>query len=79
MTEEPVSKLRSGVVCLFCGARTPGPAFAGLPRWSHDAAEPNFRVSLIRCHRCGKEAPYSSAEIIRYEETPKAKHSSSAA
>ena len=33
------------VVCIFCGRQTPTP-------------ENRLAVSLIRCHRCGKEAPY---------------------
>ena len=53
MNQTADPKNRRAVVCLFCGLLTPVPEsrFAGA------------RVSLIRCHRCGKEAPYPAGEI----------------
>lgn len=49
------------IVCLFCGLLTPVPdnRFADNPR-----------VSLIRCHRCGKEAPYPADKIIDSQDMP---------
>ena len=53
------------VVCLFCGSRTFVPAFA-----ARDIAEGDSGpgVSLIRCHVCRKEAPYSASEIFLAQE-----------
>jgi ribosomal protein S26 len=43
------------VKCLFCGIRTP------LPKSRLNA---EIRVSIVRCHRCGREAPYPEDKYI---------------
>jgi hypothetical protein len=55
MNQTADPKNRPVVVCLFCGLLTPVPEnrFANNPR-----------ISIIRCHRCGKEAPYPADEIV---------------
>jgi hypothetical protein len=52
---------RREVVCLFCGLLTPIPEsrFADAPR-----------VAIIRCHRCGKEAPYPANKITDGQDMP---------
>jgi len=61
------------VVCLFCGSRTPAPAPKPARRSARRVADANFRVSLVRCHVCGKEAPYQfSTPDDGYEERAKA-------
>jgi len=60
MEERPVNqtagpKNRRTVVCLFCGLLTPVPE-------TRLADDP--RISIIRCHRCCKEAPYPADKII---------------
>ena len=40
------------VVCLFCGARTHAADVIG------KRSQRGTGVSIVRCHRCGKEAPY---------------------
>jgi hypothetical protein len=65
MTQKP----RNGnarVVCLFCGTRTFVPFSP-----SRDAAnDPDSGpgITLIRCHVCCKEAPYSASEIFVAQE-----------
>jgi RNase P subunit RPR2 len=58
-------KLRSEsglvVVCLFCGTRTFVPAS---PRDAANLPESAPGVTLVRCHVCRKEAPYSASEIF---------------
>src|SRR5215469_3663465 len=46
---------RRAVVCLFCGLHTPVP---------HNRSVNDPRVSIIRCRRCGKEAPYPADKIV---------------
>ena len=78
MVNESAIEHPSEVKCLFCGQRTPGPMLVGVRRLPDTNEETNFRVSVIRCHKCGKEAPYSSDHVIRNGETPK-KRSANAA
>lgn len=49
------------VVCLFCGTRTFVPAS---PRDAVNLPESTPGVTLVRCHVCRKEAPYSASEIF---------------
>ena len=54
------------VVCLFCGTHTFVPASP-----ARDTVHlPDFGpgVTLVRCHVCGKEAPYSASEIFRNQD-----------
>jgi hypothetical protein len=61
------------VVCMFCGMRTPAPAPKPARRSANRVAPANFRVSIIRCHICGKEAPYQFSAPDAYgEESAKA-------
>jgi len=61
-----VQKLRNEshrvVVCLFCGTRTFVPASAARDTVSLPKSGPG--VTLVRCHLCCKEAPYSASEIF---------------
>lgn len=53
------------VVCLFCGSRTfvPASPSRGI---LNQGSRPG--VSLVRCHVCRKEAPYSASEIFLLHE-----------
>jgi len=53
MVETLVGSRRKGVLCVFCGTATPLPA-----------SDYNTGFALLRCHECGKEAPYPGAYII---------------
>jgi len=46
---------RRAVLCLFCGLHTPAPE-------TRSANDP--RICIIRCRRCGKEAPYPANKIV---------------
>ena len=59
------------VRCLYCGLPTPGPVLTAVRRSPDSPTESHFRVSVIRCHKCGKEAPYSASHIIPRSETTK--------
>jgi hypothetical protein len=60
------------VVCLFCGSRTPAPAPKPARRSAKRVSEKNFRVSLVRCHVCLKEAPYQFSAFEGYDDETKA-------
>jgi len=64
MNQTADRKKRNSVVCLFCGLDTPAPE----NRFVDDP-----RVFIIRCQRCGKEAPYSAkdAQDLADSQTPK--------
>ena len=47
------------VICLFCGTHTPLP---------ETRSSDEVRFSIIRCHQCGKEAPYPAGKIIDSQE-----------
>jgi hypothetical protein len=61
MNQTAGRKNRRAVVCLFCGLLTPVSQnrFADAPR-----------VSIIRCRRCGKEAPYPANKITDGQGVP---------
>jgi hypothetical protein len=61
MNQTAGPKNRRAVVCLFCGLLTPVPE-------NRLADDP--RVSLIRCQRCGKEAPYPADKITDGQDMP---------
>jgi len=50
------------VVCLFCGASTYVPASRA--RDAHNEIDFGPGITLVRCHVCCKEAPYSANEIF---------------
>ena len=56
------------VVCLFCGARTFVPASATRDIVNQPESGPG--ITIIRCHVCRKEAPYSASEIFLTQEVP---------
>lgn len=54
------------VVCLFCGTRTfvpPSPV-----RDPDNEKDCGPAITLVRCHICRKEAPYSASEIFLAQE-----------
>ena len=58
------------VVCLFCGSHTPAPAPKPARRRASGA---NYRVSIVRCRVCGKEAPYQFSASQDYDDGESAK------
>ena len=64
MTQKSRSE-NARVVCLFCGSRTFVPAS---PTRDTLNQESGTGVSLVRCHVCCKEAPYSASEIFLLHE-----------
>jgi hypothetical protein len=60
------------VVCLFCGSHTPAPAPKPARRSSRKAADSKFRVSLVRCQVCLKEAPYQFSAPEEHQDDAKA-------
>ena len=67
MTQKLKNETGRAVVCLFCGTRTFVPASP-----SRDTAgEPDSggSISIVRCHICHKEAPYSASEMLPARET----------
>jgi hypothetical protein len=72
MTAAAVQENSAEVVCLFCGSRTPAPAPKPARRAARRTAETKFRVSLVRCHVCLKEAPYQFSAPEEYQEEAKA-------
>jgi hypothetical protein len=72
MTAETDQKNCSEVTCLFCGSRTPVPAAKPARRSANRTTDANFRVSIIRCHICEKEAPYQISNPDAYENRARA-------
>jgi hypothetical protein len=62
MNQQTEKQYWSGVVCMFCGRRTPLPASAG-PKTLEGR-----RVMILRCRVCGKEAPYQASEMFEFHE-----------
>lgn len=50
------------VKCLFCGIRTPLP---------ESKLRAEIGVSIVRCHRCGREAPYPADKFLESSGLPK--------
>lgn len=63
MTQKLRTESGRVVVCLFCGTRTFVPASP-----TRRTADSGPGVTLVRCHLCRKEAPYSASEIFRNPE-----------
>ena len=72
MTVETVQESPREVACLFCGTRTPAPAPRAARNSAHHAHSPKFRVSIVRCRVCGKEAPYQFPVSESYRDEAKA-------
>ena len=68
MTQKSRNESDRVVVCLFCGARTFVPFSAAREVASQSDSGPG--VTLVRCHLCRKEAPYSASEIFFTQEVP---------
>jgi transcription elongation factor Elf1 len=62
MTQKPRNE-NACVVCLFCGSRTFVPFSA-----TRDITDNDSGIALVRCHVCGKEAPYSASEVFLNQE-----------
>lgn len=73
MNERPETQYLSGVVCMFCGRRTPLPEMTG-PKTSGGR-----RVMILRCHVCGKEAPYQASEMFEFQEEARSAKSATSA
>lgn len=54
------------VICLFCGTRTFVPASPARDTISQPDSGPG--ITIVRCHLCRKEAPYSASEIFRNQD-----------
>jgi hypothetical protein len=65
MTQKPRNE-NARVVCLFCGTRTFVPSSEA--RYSASQSDSGAGITLIRCHVCCKEAPYSASEIFQLPE-----------
>jgi hypothetical protein len=61
MTQTSDQKHCRAVICIFCGTQTPLP---------ETQSSGDVRLAIIRCHQCGKEAPYPADEIIDSQEIP---------
>ena len=57
-----------GFVCLFRGLPTPLPHSTNARRFSGESATTRSMISLVRCHSCGREAPYGPQEIIEIQD-----------
>jgi predicted RNA-binding Zn-ribbon protein involved in translation (DUF1610 family) len=53
-----------GVTCLFCGQST---SLSIQSEQRHYAHPDEHRASIVRCHRCGKEAMYLPDEIVDFQ------------
>jgi hypothetical protein len=61
MSQTITNPCHKGVICLFCGLSTSLSTQAEERRSAHPE---EYRASIVRCHRCGKEAMYLSYEIV---------------
>lgn len=60
----------TGVVCLHCGMHTALSALSGKgPSNGITTAKLNPYLSIVRCHECGKEAPYLAGDIVVFKGT----------
>ncbi len=62
MTQKSRNENGRAVVCLFCGTRTFVPSSPS--RDAAGGADSGGSISIVRCHVCRKEAPYSASEMI---------------
>ena len=62
------------VVCLFCGSRTFVPPSS--VRDTDKEIDCGPAITLVRCHVCRKEAPYSANEIFLSQEVSMAEGNS---
>jgi hypothetical protein len=54
---------REEVTCIFCGLPTPVPS----PGPTDFASYVPRHISIIRCKRCGKEAPYRACDMFELD------------
>jgi hypothetical protein len=71
MTEQLEANL-TGVLCLHCGMPTPLPILIHGDALQGTLVDSHRHLSIIRCHQCGKEAPYLTSEIIPLNRTARA-------
>ena len=57
-----------GVVCLYCGLHTPLPVSKARLECTDSLGVSNAALSIVRCHSCGKEAPYLAGEYVVIKE-----------
>ena len=57
----------TGVKCLHCGVHTPLPVSTSRRLSTGAIAMSNPPLSIVRCHGCGKEAPYLADEIVVFK------------
>jgi RNase P subunit RPR2 len=62
MTQKPRSENARVVVCLFCGTHTFVPVSPARDIANESNSGPG--ITIVRCHVCHKEAPYSASEIF---------------
>lgn len=59
-----------GVVCLYCGLHTPLPVSKSRRQCTDSLGISNPALSIVRCHSCGKEAPYLADEYVAFKGVP---------
>lgn len=72
VTEETTQDNLREVNCMFCGALVEAPAPKPARRSVGRPTEGSFRVAIVRCPVCGKEAPYQFKKPQTYSEQGKA-------
>jgi hypothetical protein len=67
MVEDSKQEL-TGVICLHCGLHTP--VLKPVKRAGSDVAFQGLylEIAIVRCRKCGKEAPYLANEIVVFSE-----------
>ena len=66
---EELDRNIAGVVCLYCGVYTPLPVSTKRSPSTGHLTMFNPPLSIIRCHRCGKEAPYLADDVVIFKST----------
>jgi hypothetical protein len=54
----------TGVICLHCRMQTPVPNSRGKEHSAKVPTKSHPRISIVRCVKCGGEAPYLANEIV---------------
>jgi hypothetical protein len=60
LSEEEIT----GVICLHCRMQTPVPNNRGEEHPAKVSTKSHPRISIVRCVKCGGEAPYLANEIV---------------
>jgi hypothetical protein len=61
---EPIEEEITGVICLHCRMQTPVSNSLGRKQSGKVSAKLLPRLSIVRCVKCGGEAPYLANEIM---------------